>query len=256
MRIVTAPAILLEVLDLHDRDRIVTLLTAERGKVRGVARGARGKFSRFAGQLQPLSKVRLSWFEKEGRDLVRITDCELLRPAERLHSTLEGLLTSACLADQMRAFAQENEESEPLFRLLDTCLAALDQGADLDLAARYYEIWMLRLAGIFPPPRWCPHCDRELAAAEEATFDQGGQALLCRRCAPGGWTVSAAALELLRRSARENLARWGEPMPQPALLQELEETSGRVRRGFLGHELKSFHVLHQTLSSVPVAARK
>lgn len=256
MRLVTVPALLLEVLDLHDRDRIVTLLTAEYGKVRGVARGAKGKYSRFSGQLQPLSKVRISWFEKDGRDLVRLTDCELIRPAERLHSTLEGTLTASCFADQMRAFAQENEESGAVFRLLDTCLGALDEGADLDLVARYYEIWLLRLAGIFPPPWACPQCDRAFEPSEPARFDQASQALLCWSCAAGGFAVSASALELLRRSARENLAHWGEPMPSPALLHELEETSGQVRRAFLGHELKSFHVQAQTLRSAAVAVRK
>ena len=51
MSLTSAEAILLDVVDLHDRDRIVTFLTRERGKLRGVARGARRKYSRFAGQL-------------------------------------------------------------------------------------------------------------------------------------------------------------------------------------------------------------
>jgi len=53
MRILTAAALVLDVFDLHERDRIVAYLTAEHGQRRGVARGARTKFSRFAGQLQP-----------------------------------------------------------------------------------------------------------------------------------------------------------------------------------------------------------
>ncbi len=256
MQLVTTPALLLEVQDLHDRDRIVTVLTAGRGRVRGVAPGAKRKYSRFAGQLQPLSKVRLSWFEKEGRELVRITDCELMRPASRLHSTLEGILAGACFADQMRAFAQENEESEALFRLLDTCLAALEEGADLELVARYYEIWVLRLAGIYPPPWSCPQCGHTFEPAEVARFDQASQALLCSSCAASGFKVSAPALELLRRSARENLIHWRQPMPSSALLHELEETAGQVRRAFLGHELKSFHVQAQTLCGSSGTLRK
>ena len=45
---------------LHDRDRIVTFLTREYGKKRGVARGARVKHSRFGGQLQPLANFGLA----------------------------------------------------------------------------------------------------------------------------------------------------------------------------------------------------
>jgi DNA repair protein RecO (recombination protein O) len=57
--LLASEALLLDVAELHDRDRIVTFLTREHGKKRGVAQGARRKYSRFAGQLQPLAKVHL-----------------------------------------------------------------------------------------------------------------------------------------------------------------------------------------------------
>ena len=77
----SAEAILLDVYDLHENDRIVTMLSPAHGKVRGVARGARRKYSRFAGSLQPLAKAKVTWFLKEGRDLARISGVELIRPA-------------------------------------------------------------------------------------------------------------------------------------------------------------------------------
>src|SRR3990172_2840396 len=98
MRFFDSEAILLDVVDLHDRDRIVTFLTREWGKKRGVARGARRRYSRFAGQLQPLAKVQVTWFEKEGRELGRITAADLKRPAHRLQGDLEGVLLGAYLA--------------------------------------------------------------------------------------------------------------------------------------------------------------
>ena len=72
MELVTAEAILLDVIDLQEYDRIVEFLTVERGRKRGVAQGARRKHSRYAGQLQPLEKVRVTWISvrKEGDSLV------------------------------------------------------------------------------------------------------------------------------------------------------------------------------------------
>ena len=52
MQVRQADALILDVVDLHEKDRIVAFLTAEFGQKRGVARSARTKFSRFAGQLQ------------------------------------------------------------------------------------------------------------------------------------------------------------------------------------------------------------
>ena len=50
---------------LGETDRIVTFLTREFGKKSGVAKGARVKHSRFGGQLQPLAKVQVTWYERE-----------------------------------------------------------------------------------------------------------------------------------------------------------------------------------------------
>ena len=160
MGLQTAEALILDVRDLHDRDRIVTFLTREFGKKSGVAKGARTKHSRFGGQLQPLAKVQMTWFEMEGRDLGRISSVELVRPAHRLQEDLEGILLGSYLADHMLEFAQENEASDHLYRLLDSTLEALLAGVDRDLATRYFECWALRLAGVFPSPRVCPACGR------------------------------------------------------------------------------------------------
>src|SRR5262245_43730185 len=155
MRILSGEAILLDAIDLAERDRVVTFLTAEWGKKRGVARGARAKYSRFAGQLQPLSKVAVRWFEKEGRELVRIESVELIAPFRALLEDLDGILLGSYLAEHLVCFAQENEDSDAFYRLLDGSLRWMEQGVDRDLVARYFEIWVLRLAGIFPPPREC-----------------------------------------------------------------------------------------------------
>ena len=65
MRSLSAEALLLDVFDLQERDRIVSFLTAQWGKKRGVARGARAKYSRFSGQLQPLAKIAV-WDSRVG----------------------------------------------------------------------------------------------------------------------------------------------------------------------------------------------
>ncbi len=129
MKIHQETAILLEVVDLQERDRIVGFLTAEGGRRRGAARGARTKFSRFAGSLQPLAKVELTWVEKEGRELVRVEDAELVRPAAPFQTELEGILLGAYLAESITAFTLEGDPAPTFYRLLDSTLEALLGGA-------------------------------------------------------------------------------------------------------------------------------
>lgn len=249
MQLLEREALLLDVVDLHDADRIVSFVTRDEGKKRGVARGARRKHSRFAGQLQPLAKARINWFEKEGRDLVRISSVELVRPAHRLQQDLEGILIGGYLADHVLEFAQENESSEHLYRLLDTTLEALIAGAPRDLAARYFEVWVLRLQGIFPPPRECPHCGRPFGE-DGAVLPANGDALLCADCAGearGGLRVAADLLSFLRRTGREGLERVALKPPPAALLRRVEELCREIRRRFLHRELRSYDVLKQAL---------
>ena len=252
MGLESAEAIVLDVFDLHDQDRIVTLLTRERGKVRGVAQAARRKYSRFSGQLQPLAKVRALWFEKPGRDLVRLSSVELVRTAERMMRDLEGILLAGYLAEHMTEFAQENEESDHLFRLLDSTIEALSAGVDRDLATRYFEAWVLRLGGIFPPPVECPSCGREVNG-NGAVLPQEGDGLLCAECGnetPGGLRVSVGAIAFLLRTTNTSLLKMAKEGVTSQVLSEVREINMRVRRSFLQRELKSYRVMAETLARV------
>jgi DNA repair protein RecO (recombination protein O) len=63
----TADALVLRTYKLGEADRIVVFLTRDRGKKRGVAKGARRPRSRFTGALEPLTEVSVAYFEKASR---------------------------------------------------------------------------------------------------------------------------------------------------------------------------------------------
>lgn len=252
MALFSAEALVLDVRDFQEQDRLVTVLTREYGKRRGVAAGARKKFSRFAGQLQPLAKVHLKWWEKEGRDLVRVSDVALVRGADFLQRDLEGILLAAYLAEHVTELAQESEPSELYYRLLDSTIEALAAGVDRDLASRYFEAWMLRLAGVFPPPRECPACGRPFPGG--AVLPRGDDALLCLECAResgvavGALPVGSEVLQFLLRLGREALPALAEAPPAPGVLRRSEELATQLRRRFLDRELKSYTVMRRTLA--------
>ena len=253
MELRSAEALLLDVVDLHDYDRIVTFLTREWGKKRGVAKGARRKHSRFGGQLQPLGKARVEWMEKDNRDLVRISSVELQRSARHLQQDLEGLLLSAYLADHIQEFVQENEASDLFFRLLDSTVQALAGGVDRHLATRYFEAWVLRLAGIFPAPESCPQCGRVLEVSGVVLL-ASGESLVCRSCArteARARNVSPQAVEFLRRIDGVKLVDLDHVRPTISTLDEVEQICTKVRRSFLQKELRSYQVIRETISGLP-----
>lgn len=246
-------AIVLDVVDLHDYDRIVVFLTRWHGKKRGVARGARRRYSRFAGQLQPLAKVKVTWFEKEGRELVRISAVETVRSAQRIQDDLEGLLLSAYLRDHLLEFAQEDEPEDHLYRLLDTTVEALLDGVDRGLAARYFEAWVLRLAGVFPAPRRCPECGQQLAP-DAIVLPAASEGLVCRDCGGRGAEPVAAEVVEFLLAINAPLSRLAARKATPRVLGQVEALCAQIRRRFLQHELKSYGVIRETLADAEPSA--
>lgn len=176
---------------LGESDRIVTFLTRSSGKVRGVAKGARRSRRRFGSNLEPLSRVRLSYFEREGSDLARIEGADLLESFYRLQEEPERAAVLACMAEVADAFAREQQEDEPYFRLLHAVLRAIRDGIDLGLGARYFEIWTLRLHGVLPPLSVCARCGGDLTSRGGIYHRREG-GVVCRRCLSGASPGSVA----------------------------------------------------------------
>lgn len=149
MPLYTADALVLRTYKLGEADRIVVFLTRDRGKKRGVARGARRARSPFTGALEPLTEVRVAYFEKERRELVGLNYAETYRSPLSL-GTQEALGHVSYFAELLDEWAQDADADDRLYRLGASILDALSAGAPVDPLARYFEYWLLRLQGVYP----------------------------------------------------------------------------------------------------------
>src|SRR6186713_2278600 len=74
MPLYTTDALILRTYTLGESDRLVVFLTRDRGKKRGVAKNARQSRRRFGGALEPMTSGRVTYRERERRDLVFLQD--------------------------------------------------------------------------------------------------------------------------------------------------------------------------------------
>jgi DNA repair protein RecO (recombination protein O) len=199
MRLVTTDAIVLRTYNLAESDRIVVSLTRAAGLVRGVAKGARRMKSRFGAALEPFTVVRLAYHEKENRDLVSISSAEILKSYFALNVRPEVAEVLAYMGELINEFAPPHEADERLFRMLTACVDALaeTEGAERQLT-RYFEIWLLRLSGLFPDLRSCAGCSTELNDDIPTFVDAelGSWCAQCRSRAPS--VLSATVLGTVR----------------------------------------------------------
>ena len=187
MPVYTSEALILRTYKLGESDRIVVFLTRDRGKKRGVAKGARRAKSRYIGALEPMTRAGVAYYEREMRDLVRINYVE----PQRSPLSAIGLAGSGAsvlghvgyFAELIDEWAPEAHADERLYRLGSSVVDALAAGAPIDRLARYFEYWILRLQGVYPALMVCPGCGGALEAG--AVMPPREHMFLCRRCAAG-----------------------------------------------------------------------
>ena len=175
-------SIILKTYPLGEADRIVVFFSRDFGKVRGVANGARRMKNRFGATLEPLAHSRLMFFERENRELVRIQSADLLDSPMGLFADYDRAVFAAQLVELLDKFLPEHEPHDAVYRLVRMTLEAIERNCPLNTAACYFEVWMLRLAGMFPDLFKCSVCSRSIEAGEERHLAMGLQAVVCSSC--------------------------------------------------------------------------
>ena len=204
MGLVETEGLILKSYSLAEADKIVVLLTQNEGLVRGVAKGAKRLKSRFGGGLEPFSIVQISYFQKEERELVSISQIELIKSYFENASEPEFFEKFAYLVELLVEFAPPHDPNEKLYRMAKVCLeTAAENPQLLDSIVVYFELWILRLGGYLPDWNHCESCKRELGS-EEKTLLQINFHLQCQTCQKGRneWRISAEEREIFKNAQR------------------------------------------------------
>src|SRR5262245_41441982 len=179
-------AFVLRTFTLKEADKVCLFFTREAGKLRGVAHGARRLRSRYGASLEPFTEVALVYYQKENKDLVSVSNCEIIRSQfqEGMSSELLGVMHY--LAEMVIEFVPDHEPNERIYKLIAAILNALRSATRQQLPpiVRYFEIWMLKLAGFFPDWKHCAICQRELIQEPSVWLTNEG-APQCAGCSGG-----------------------------------------------------------------------
>jgi DNA repair protein RecO (recombination protein O) len=192
-------AIVLQSYPLGEADRLVSFLSRTMGRVRGVAPGARRPKSRFGSTLERLSHIRIWFFERETRELVRINQCELMESFLEAHGDYDASVAFALFSEITDAVLPDREPNDAAFRLLLLSAQAVKRTGQVALPLAYFGLWTVRLGGWLPDLDRCARCGRELGAAPGYVL-LGQAGLVCAKCRlPGARVLSGVARAAARR---------------------------------------------------------
>lgn len=235
----TTKALVLREVNYRESDKILTVLTADEGKLTLSARGCRRKGSPIAAASQLLVWSELTLYEYQGRWAVKEASTE--RQFQRVRSDLDRLSLASYFAEVTETLAEEGQPEPGLLSLILNCLHALDK-LDLPLGQvkTAFEWKALALAGYEPAAEGCAVCGR--LDPEEPRVNLSAGVIHCAACRNGAgdgisMPVSPAALAALRYIVRGDPKRLFSFRIDEASLKQLGDASEaylmtQLERGF------------------------
>jgi DNA repair protein RecO (recombination protein O) len=235
--------VVLRVQKLGEADRIVTLLTRHRGKVRAVAKGVRRTRSRWGARLEPFNHVDVQCYT--GRSLDVVTQ------AQTVDAFGVGLVgdypryTAGCavLETADRLVAEEGEPALRVYLLVVGAIRALaDRERDGSLVLDAFLLRAMTHAGWAVAITECARCAEP---GPHRAFSVAAGGAVCPRCRPpGSVTPSSETFGLL-----DALLHGDWTVADGAASPTRRETSGLVAAHLQWH-------LERQLRSLPLVERR
>lgn len=250
-------AYVLRTYTLKEADKICVLLTRESGKIRGVAQGARRLRSKFGSSLEPFTEVSVSYYQKENRELVSISTCEIIRSQFPSDLSGEFLAVLHYLAELIIEFVPDHEPNDRVYRLVAAAMEVLRGGDAVHLAtlARYCEIWMLRLAGFLPDLRRCANCRLELEPDDPVWLAPDGSPQ-CDSCSGRrGQEIRRDVKRVLADILAKGPTEFVSQPTQPRAMAQVASIAARLIHQTLERELRSLEVLGQLRTAASLGGR-
>lgn len=197
-------AIVLKRTDVGEADRLLTLLTLQRGKLRAVAKGARKPSARKTGHVELFNCVELQI--AVAREIDIITQAQTLEPFLRVRDNLDRLSYAYYFAELVDRFVEEEIEHNEVYELMLDALHWLEATGHVSRTARFFEMQLLDALGYRPQLHICIHSKEELLPEENFFSPEAGGMLKpqYRDTYRDSISVPLNALKVLRYLQRRN----------------------------------------------------
>jgi len=199
-----SPSIILRIKEIGESDLIVTFFSADRGRLRGIAKGARRSRRRFVNCLDYFCLSALEFTEKPGRDLCFLQSGKLLENFLSLRSDYTLLSLASYMVELTEILFPLRVTDPAMFELLKKCLGALHEGKERDMLRVLFEARAMTLGGYGIQLHGCSICKRSYAGEGRAVFKCEGGGIACLKCAretaetPGMNPLSVKMLDKLQ----------------------------------------------------------
>ncbi len=196
----TLNGIVLRYTDYRDNDRILSVLTRERGLVSITARACRKRNSPLAAIAEQFCYVEFVVYERSG--IMYTSNAAVLESFYAIREDYDKLVSAVQVAHMTGMIAYQCPQNAELFSLCYHALSFIAYGehppvnVELCFAAKF-----LHLSGYMPTLTNCVACGRDLRKLSSMFFSKAQGGALCCYCGAGARPTRAIILEAIRRMA-------------------------------------------------------
>ena len=189
-------AVVLKVNDLGEADKIVTFYSKERGRMAGIAKGAKRSKKRFSNKLEIFSLLDVVYDDRGRSGLIRIAEAELLDPFITLRENYDRYVSGVLACELIYYWSGEYDADRNIFNLLLWTLQSLDRGSSASVVQILFQIKLYTLVGYRLHLSGCTRCENPEQPGKSQVFHPGRHGLLCRNCSPAPAARESAPLSL------------------------------------------------------------
>ena len=175
-------AVVLKQFDLGESDRLITLYTKDKGKIKAVARGARKGNKSRSGLVLPFSYHNFILYK--GRSLAKINHIDSIELNSNLRKDLEFMAYASVVSEYIERAGLEDEADEALFSLLVIILEKMNQCSrdELFFYLCIFQAKLLLLLGVKPEIENCTICGKRMDLEGNSAFSIKSGGSVCRDC--------------------------------------------------------------------------
>ena len=155
MAAIVSESITLRTYPFGESDLVVSFFTRDKGKLRGVAKRARKPKSPFGAGLERLCCSRMTYYQRENRELVTLSGCEIVHSPFSLAGNYAAALVLDFIAEVSEHLLPPASADERFYRLILSVTTHLERQKEEAVwrSLSYFAFWAVRLSGFLPELR-------------------------------------------------------------------------------------------------------
>lgn len=231
----------LSAIPVGEYDKRIVLLTKERGKISGFAKGSRRQNSPLLAATKPFSFGTFECFE--GRSSYNIYQAQITNYFEKLSLDFESAYYGMYFLEFAGYYARENNDEKELLKLLYASVRALENPhLDKKLVRYVYELRAMVINGEYPEMFTCVSCGK---TEELAGYLWEKNGVLCEECMAenNGERLLQSTIFTMQYVISSPIEKLYTFRVSPEVFREFSHIQDRFRKACVDRKFKTLEIL-------------